>query len=54
MDEHIRVAPPRNKNHIADMERWMPGLGPGDQLNSPLNPVLYSSLTEPTTGPDPA
>ncbi len=54
MDEHIRVAPPRNKNHIADMERWMPGLRPGDELSSPLNPVLYSSLTESNAGPDPA
>ena len=44
MDEAIRVAPPKNKNHIADLERWMPGLAPGDQLNSPLNPVIYSSL----------
>ena len=54
MDEHIRVAPPRNKNHIADMERWMPGLRPGDELNSPLNPVLYSSLTDANPGPDAA
>ncbi len=52
MDENIRVTPPRNKNHIADMERWMPGLEPGDQLNSPLNPVLYSSLSQPNIGPD--
>ncbi len=43
MDESIRVAPPKNKNHIADMERWMPGLAPGDLLNSPLNPVVYTS-----------
>ena len=44
MDESIRVTPPKNKNHIADMERWMPGLAPGDLLNSPLNPVLYTSV----------
>ena len=43
MDEHIRVTPPKNKNHIMDMERWMPGLAPGDTLSSPLNPVVYSS-----------
>ncbi len=43
MDERIRVTPPKNKNHIADMERWMPGLAPGDLLDSPLNPVLYTS-----------
>ncbi len=43
MDEHIRVTPPKNKNHIADMERWMPGLRPGDRLESALNPVIYST-----------
>ncbi len=43
MDEHIRVSPPKNKNHIADMQRWMPGLKPGDRLESPLNPVVYTT-----------
>lgn len=43
MDENIRVAPPKNKNHLMDMERWMPGLKVGDPLSSPLNPVLYTS-----------
>lgn len=53
MDENIRLIEPKNKNHIADMERWMPGLKAGDRLESNLNPVLYS--TEPaltsTSGP---
>ncbi len=43
MDENIRLAPPKNKNHWMDMERWMPGLKTGDVLSSPLNPVVYSS-----------
>ncbi len=51
MDENIRVTPPKNKNHIADMERWMPGLAPGDPLDSPLNPVLYSSSNPSSTIP---
>ena len=51
MDENIRVTPPKNKNHIADMERWMPGLAPGDPLNSPLNPVLYSTSSQTANGP---
>ncbi len=51
MDEHIRVAAPKNKNHIADMERWMPGLKPGDALDSPLNPVLYSTEPAPLRTP---
>jgi hypothetical protein len=43
MDEKIRLATPKNKNHLMDMERWMPGLKPGDVLSSALNPVVYSS-----------
>jgi ectoine hydroxylase-related dioxygenase (phytanoyl-CoA dioxygenase family) len=43
MDENIHVTDPRNKNHVMDMERWAPGLKPGDQLSSPLNPVIYSA-----------
>ncbi len=46
MDENIRLTPPKNKNHRMDMERWMPGLEPGELLNSPLNPVVYSSASE--------
>ena len=45
MDENIRVAPPQNKNHIVDLERWVPGLKAGDVLSSPLNPVIYSAQT---------
>ena len=51
MDEHIRVTPPKNKNHIADMQRWMPGLEPGDRLQSRLNPVIYSTDPEPISTP---
>lgn len=43
MDENIRIIPSRNKNHTQDMERWAPGLMPGDTLASPLNPVIYSN-----------
>ena len=43
MDENIRLTKPKNKNHIMDMERWMPGLQAGDVLSSHLNPVIYSS-----------
>ncbi len=42
VDENIRLIPPKNKNHILDMERWAPGLKAGDVLSSPLNPVVYS------------
>ncbi len=43
MDEDIHLTPAKNKNHVMDMERWMPGLQVGDLLNSPLNPVVYSA-----------
>ena len=43
MDEHIRLTPPKHKNHVTDMERWMPGLAAGDALASSLNPVVYTS-----------
>ncbi len=45
MDENIRLTAPRNKNHVADLERWAPGLATGDVLESPLNPVIYSSAS---------
>jgi hypothetical protein len=47
MDEHIRLIEAKNKNHIADMGRWMPGLKAGDKLASHLNPVLYSTELTP-------
>jgi len=43
MDENIHLTEPKNKNHVMDIERWVPGLHAGDVLGSPLNPVLYSS-----------
>jgi ectoine hydroxylase-related dioxygenase (phytanoyl-CoA dioxygenase family) len=51
MDADIRVATPKNKNHVADMERWMPGLKPGDPMASSLNPITYSSQPKPMTDP---
>ncbi len=47
MDENIRLTAPKNKNHLMDMERWMPGLHAGDVLSSRLNPVIYSSKPGP-------
>ncbi len=52
MDENIRLAEPRNKNHLADMDRWMPGLQSGDLLDSHLNPVLYSTAPPILTDPE--
>lgn len=45
MDENMHLTAPKNKNHLMDMERWMPGLQAGDLVDSPLNPVIYSAAT---------
>lgn len=42
MDADIRVAEPVNTPQRADLERWLPGLKPGDLAASPLNPIVYS------------
>jgi len=47
MDEDMRLVAPKNKNQIADMERWCPGVQVGEVVASPLNPVLYSSKSAP-------
>jgi ectoine hydroxylase-related dioxygenase (phytanoyl-CoA dioxygenase family) len=43
MDEHMKLAAPKNKNQVADTERWCPGVQVGETIASPLNPVIYSS-----------
>ncbi len=47
MDEDMQLVSPRNKNQIADRERWCPGLQIGEVVASPLNPVIYSSKSMP-------
>ncbi len=41
MEDGIRLAQPKNKNHENDWQRWMPGAVIGDVVDTPLNPVLY-------------
>lgn len=43
LDADARVAEPANKSQERDLEAWMPGLKPGDEINSPLNPLLYAA-----------
>ncbi len=52
MDEAIRLAPSKNKNHINDAARWCPGVQVGETIASPLNPVLYSSTPATISAPD--
>ncbi len=36
----VRLAEPSRRQHLADWEAFMPGVQPGDVVDSPLNPVL--------------
>ena len=35
-----RAIEPDNKNRVADLERWLPGVKPGKLAASPLNPIV--------------
>jgi hypothetical protein len=37
----MRLAKPKNKNQIVDIERGCPGGEIGEILASPLNPIVY-------------
>jgi ectoine hydroxylase-related dioxygenase (phytanoyl-CoA dioxygenase family) len=43
MDENIRLVKPANKNQQADWDTWCPGAKIGEVVNTPINPVIYSS-----------
>ncbi|RAP75447.1 phytanoyl-CoA dioxygenase family protein [Paenibacillus montanisoli] len=38
-----KVLTPETNARRADLVKWMPGLQPGDLIDSPLNPLMYSS-----------
>jgi ectoine hydroxylase-related dioxygenase (phytanoyl-CoA dioxygenase family) len=42
MADGIRLIPPQRKQHLLDWEAFMPGVEPGEVVDSPLNPVLSS------------
>ncbi len=37
----VRVMQPDTNARQNDLQRWMPGLQPGDLIDSPLNPLMY-------------
>ena len=39
----VRVAEPANENQRVDLEVFLPGVGPGEEAKSELNPILYDS-----------
>ena len=43
MDEDIQLAEPANRHQEGDRHVWCPGIEIGEVLDSPLNPVLWSS-----------
>jgi ectoine hydroxylase-related dioxygenase (phytanoyl-CoA dioxygenase family) len=43
MDEGMRLAAPRNENQQNDWDTWCPGATVGDLIQTPINPVLWSS-----------
>jgi ectoine hydroxylase-related dioxygenase (phytanoyl-CoA dioxygenase family) len=42
MDKDMRLKAPENKNQLNDLNTWCPGAKPGEIVNTPINPVLYS------------
>lgn len=43
MDENMHLKAPENKNQQADWDTWCPEARVGEVIDTPLNPVLYSS-----------
>ncbi len=43
MDEDMRLAAPRNENQQQDWDAWCPGAKVGELIQTPINPVLWSS-----------
>jgi ectoine hydroxylase-related dioxygenase (phytanoyl-CoA dioxygenase family) len=41
MDKHTKLKDPENRNQVVDWETWCPGAVIGEEINTPLNPVLY-------------
>lgn len=43
MDEDMRLAKPKNRSQVLDIDRWCPGIQEGELIASRLNPVVYST-----------
>ena len=41
MDKNMKLKNPENKNQVHDWNTWCPGAVVGEEINSPINPVLY-------------
>lgn len=43
MDKNMRLKQPENKNQINDWKTWCPGAEPGQEIDSPINPIIYQN-----------
>jgi len=43
MDKDMLLKKPENENQVNDWKTWCPGVQIGKQIDSPLNPCLYST-----------
>jgi hypothetical protein len=41
MDKDMKLKAPENKNQQRDWDTWCPGAVVGEQIDTPLNPVLF-------------
>ncbi len=42
IDEEMRLAEPKNKNQVIDMQELCPGVPIGEIIDSHLTPIIYS------------
>ena len=42
IDADIEIAEPVNENQVSDLANWLPGKVPGENPDTPMNPVLWS------------
>jgi ectoine hydroxylase-related dioxygenase (phytanoyl-CoA dioxygenase family) len=41
MDKNMKLKAPENENQVNDWNTWCPGAEIGEEINSPLNPVIF-------------
>lgn len=44
MDKNMKLKSPENENQINDWNTWCPGAKVGEIIDTPINPVLYTSV----------
>lgn len=43
MDKDMKLKQPENKNQVNDWNTWCPGAEVGQEINTPLNPIIYQN-----------